>query len=100
MVRELIRAIAAYCVDNDVPQSVFLITPALARILARLNVQLTEVGPPCDYRGIRFPYVCDTQQVHDTLSDAIKLGKSESDAHPYKPFSQLEREGFHREARK
>jgi N-acyl amino acid synthase of PEP-CTERM/exosortase system len=59
LVLGLLRAAAAYSREHDIRYWYFLITPALARILTRLNIQLDKVGPLCRHRGERYPFLAD-----------------------------------------
>ncbi len=88
LLRDLIRAIAAYCMRNDIPSTAFFITPALARILGRMSIELTQIGPPTRHRGIRVPYLTDVEQVFDTLSRLIIAERGIAPV-PYRLFSHL-----------
>jgi hypothetical protein len=82
---------AAYCLDHDVPQWVFLVAPALGRILRRMGIELTEIGDPCEHRGLRFPYVTRVEQINDALSALNGVaGDSHDHRYPYRLFSELQ----------
>ena len=85
---KLIRAIAAYCVEHDIPGAVFFVTPALARILNRMKIQLTVIGEPCQHRGLRYPYASDGKQVFDAVSRIIERERPERESDPYRLFSE------------
>jgi N-acyl amino acid synthase of PEP-CTERM/exosortase system len=84
----LVRAIAGYCVENGIPRTVFFVTPALARILRRLKIDLTEIGDSIQHRGFRIPYVVDPLQVLKTLNKLF-----EKELHPSNPYELFSEQG-------
>lgn len=58
----LFRAGLAYSREKGLKQWYFLVTPALARMLARIGVCLKQLGPEIEHRGIRVPYVTDPER--------------------------------------
>jgi len=62
IMKGLLRAAATYSEDHDIPFWYFLTTPALARIINRLNVQLIKVGSAYEHRGIRYPFLANIRQ--------------------------------------
>lgn len=86
----LIRAMAAYGLERDIPGAAFFITRALARILTQMGIGLTAIGAPCRHRGIRFPYISRAEQVYSTLTSLVEHDGSESHlTHHYELFSEL-----------
>jgi N-acyl amino acid synthase of PEP-CTERM/exosortase system len=65
---ELLRAMSAYGLECGIPHAAFFITPALARILTRMKIDLTKIGSSVEHRGIRFPYLSEANQVYQALS--------------------------------
>lgn len=55
----LFRAISVWCDQRNIEQLLFLISPALARVLTFLNLTFEIIGPPCRHRGLRYP--CSAQ---------------------------------------
>lgn len=90
ILKDLISALAGYCVDHDIPYTAFFITPALARILRRLKISLLEFGSPCEHRGLRIPYIADMYEVYKTLCRPFGCdGIGYLPASPYGIFSEL-----------
>ncbi|HEB97048.1 MAG TPA: PEP-CTERM/exosortase system-associated acyltransferase [Sedimenticola thiotaurini] len=65
----LFRAGLQYSRANGLKQWYFLVTPALARVIGRIGVALTEIGSPVEHRGTRIPYVTDPFR---SCSDAMQ----------------------------
>lgn len=63
IMKGLLRAAAIYSQNHDIPFWYFLTTPALARVINRLNVQLIKVGSAYEHRGIRYPFLANLRQV-------------------------------------
>jgi len=63
IMKGLLRAAATYSQDHDIPFWYFLTTPALARVINRLNVQLIKVGSAYEHRGTRYPFLANIRQV-------------------------------------
>ena len=63
IMKGLLRAAATYSQDHDIPFWYFLTTPALARVISRLNVQLIKVGAAYEHRGTRYPFLANIRQV-------------------------------------
>lgn len=73
---------------------VILITPALARMLQRINTSIERIGPSCAHRGQRFPYVTQLAREERQISEidpevADMLGRGPA----YLRFSQAAAEG-------
>ena len=87
---ELIRSMAAYGLERNIPGAAFFITRALARILVQMGIGLRVIGNPCRHRGIRFPYISSAAEVYATLS---RLGGHDCNEpvqrQQYKLFSEL-----------
>ncbi len=90
ILRELIRGMAVCSLDRGITQWVFFVTPALARILRRMGIELDEVGAPCEYRGIRIPFVAKPDQIYRALTQQIEVNATASRRLPaYILFSDL-----------
>ena len=57
----LIRAARWYALEHEIRYFSFLVADSLARILKRVGIEFTAVGPISNYRGKRRPYVHDVQ---------------------------------------
>jgi len=57
----LIRAARAYLLEHNIRYCFFLIADSLARVLKRVGMEFTPVGPVSTYRGKRRPYIHDVQ---------------------------------------
>lgn len=90
VLRGLILAIAGYCVNHGISRTAFFITPALARILRRLDIDLIEIGTPIRHRGLRIPYIVDANKVYTALNgDSNRSGSERHPGTPYRLFSEL-----------
>ncbi|HEC15159.1 MAG TPA: PEP-CTERM/exosortase system-associated acyltransferase [Sedimenticola sp.] len=58
----LLRALYEWTKNNDVRYCYFLISPALARIVGRLNLKMIKAGGSCEHRGTRIPYFADVKE--------------------------------------
>ena len=65
IVMGLMRAAAAYCLDHKISYWYFLSTPAFARMMNILSFQLIELGPACNHRGKRKPYLINPMGAHE-----------------------------------
>ncbi len=90
ILRELLRAMAAYGVERDIPLAAFFITPALARILARMQIELTVMGSAVHHRGLRVPFLSSAKQVYGSLTRLANSGTG-TDARPYRSEAELQR---------
>jgi N-acyl amino acid synthase of PEP-CTERM/exosortase system len=57
IVMGLMRAAAIYCREHQIHNWYFLSTPAFARMMNRLGFQLIKLGPACEHRGKRLPFL-------------------------------------------
>jgi len=55
----LFRAAVQYSREHNIPYWYFLTTPALARILKRMHVNLIKAGGGCQHNGERHPFLVD-----------------------------------------
>lgn len=62
IMKGLLRAAVRYSEDHNIPFWYFLTTPALARVVNRLNVQLIKVGEAYEHRGTRYPFLANIRQ--------------------------------------
>ncbi len=87
ILRDLIRAMAAFGLDRGIPHAAFFITPALARILGRMQIDLTTIGDAVRHRGLRFPFISRATQVYDALTRVAERDGGVS-TYPYSMFSE------------
>ena len=57
----LIRAARSYALQHNIRYFAFFITDPLARLLRRVGIEFTPVGPVSNYRGERRPYLHDVK---------------------------------------
>lgn len=73
---------------------VMLITPALARMLQRINTSIERIGPSCAHRGQRFPYITqlarEERQIAQIDAEVAEMFRREP---AYLRFSQAVAEG-------
>jgi N-acyl amino acid synthase of PEP-CTERM/exosortase system len=91
IMKGLLRAAAAYSEDHDIPFWYFLTTPALARIINRLNVQLVKVGSAYEHRGTRYPFLANIRQAVEQAKKGCPdmAATLYSRAEAYTRFSEL-----------
>jgi N-acyl-L-homoserine lactone synthetase len=65
----LFRAARAYCRQQDIDQWVFLCRRSIYRILSNVGIQLEQIGPACQHRGLRLPYRMDLKTAFDGVAD-------------------------------
>jgi len=58
----LFRAATVYSHEHNISNWYFLTTPALARLLNHMNIQLVKIGSACLHRGKRFPFMTDLKE--------------------------------------
>ena len=58
----LLRAAVDYSYEHDITNWYFLTTPALARLINRMCIQLVKVGSPCNHRGVRYPFFANLRE--------------------------------------
>jgi len=58
----LLRAAVDYSYENGISNWFFLTTPALARLINRMCIQLVKVGTSCEHRGVRYPFIANLQE--------------------------------------
>src|ERR1043166_7505743 len=57
----LIRAARSYALEHGIRYFFFFISDSLARILKRVGIEFTPIGPVSEYRGKRRPYIHDVR---------------------------------------
>ena len=58
----MIRTLIIFALKRDIVNCVMLITDAFARLLRKLGVQLHQVGPVTEHRGLRTAYLVDMRE--------------------------------------
>lgn len=53
----LIRAANAYCKEAGIKNWLFLCRRAIRRIVSKVGIKIDIVGPPCEHRGTRYPFL-------------------------------------------
>ncbi len=69
----LIRAAREYNLTHNIQLSYFLITSQFARILGRVGIEISSVGPITLHRGPRRPYVHDWKNGYKAMRDKAPL---------------------------
>jgi N-acyl amino acid synthase of PEP-CTERM/exosortase system len=59
----LIKAAANYSYENNIENWYFVIAPSLALFLTKGGLKLSQIGEPCDHRGLRIPYSLTVENV-------------------------------------
>jgi N-acyl amino acid synthase of PEP-CTERM/exosortase system len=90
IVMGLMRAAAAYCREHNITYWYFLSTPAFARMMNIMNFQLIELGPACEYRGKRKPYLINPQSAHENaLRGCSAIARLLAKSVTYRHYSDL-----------
>ena len=63
----LLRAASVYSRKNNISNWYFLTTPALARLMNQMNIQLIKIGSACMHRGKRYPFMADLKDSEGRL---------------------------------
>jgi N-acyl amino acid synthase of PEP-CTERM/exosortase system len=79
------RAVMGYCGEIGVKSVLFLCRRSIWRVLGRLGVEMQQIGPPCQHRGVRFPYLINLE----TMFSQIIAYSSETHRFFNKPSSYL-----------
>jgi N-acyl amino acid synthase of PEP-CTERM/exosortase system len=79
----LIRAAAVYSYETNIDNWYFVVAPALAHFLNKGGLELTQIGEPCDHRGLRTPYRLTVENV---LANPLWLSDYKNN---YRLFSDL-----------
>ncbi len=58
----MIRTLVIFVLKRNLKYCVFLVTDAFARLLTKLGLNLKQVGPPTQHRGMRTAYVIDMRE--------------------------------------
>ncbi len=88
----LLRAAFFYCCDREIEHLIFLIRPAMARLVGRLSIPLNRVGQACDHRGTRYPYAADLRAVFATIAqEAPAIAAQTRPALAYRRHSEMRR---------
>lgn len=87
----LLRAAVDYSYENGISNWFFLTTPALARLINRMCIQLVRVGASCEHRGVRYPFIANLQEAERQATkgcSAIAEWRKQG-AKSYHRFSEL-----------
>lgn len=88
----MLRAAIEYTRDQNVRHLFFLINPALARMVKRMQFDITRAGPACDHRGIRHPYIANLDAaVFRAVTRSEEMARLFLDGdEPYRLYSEIE----------
>jgi N-acyl amino acid synthase of PEP-CTERM/exosortase system len=56
MIWGLFKAAVDYSAENNLDYWYFIVAPALAYFIRREGFELSQIGEPCDHKGVRTPY--------------------------------------------
>lgn len=68
LLKSAIAGVTEYSLDHDIDHLLFLVTPALRRVLRALDIPMTGCGPTIEHRGRRRAYLVDLQEAVDCAS--------------------------------
>lgn len=88
----LFRAATVYSHKHDISNWYFLTTPALARLLNHMNIQLIKIGSACLHRGKRFPFMTDLKESEKYLRRGCPVVEKMFGRYDlaYRAFSELQ----------
>ena len=88
----LLRAASVFSQNNNIHNWCFLTTPALARLISQMNIQLIRVGPACLHRGKRFPFLANLKEAERRIRNGCTVVENMFKRHnlAYRRFSELE----------
>mgnify|MGYP006302917315 CR=1 FL=1 len=69
----MIRTLVIFILKRNLKYCVFLVTDAFARLLTKLGLNLKQVGPPTQHRGMRTAYVIDMRETALLMSKRSSL---------------------------
>lgn len=88
----LMRAAFFYCLERDIEHLLFLIRPAMARLVGRMSIPLRSAGQGCDHRGTRYPYAADLRAAFATVAqDAPDVAAQLRPVLAYRRHSEITR---------
>lgn len=92
----LLRAAVDYSYEHDISNWYFLTTPALARIINRMCIQLVKVGSPCNHRGVRYPFFANLKEAEKQATQGCSMIAEwrKLAVKSYFRFSELDRSVF------
>ncbi len=88
----LFRAASVYSREHNIRNWLFLTTPALARLINQMNIQLIKIGSACLHRGKRFPFMADLKESENRIRRGCSVVEemfSRSEL-AYRAFSELQ----------
>ena len=88
----LLRAASVYSREHNISNWFFLTTPALARLINQMNVQLIKIGSVCLHRGKRVPFMADLRESEKRLSRGCSVVEKMLNRNhlAYRAFSELQ----------
>lgn len=90
IVMGLMRAAAVYSREHQIPNWYFLSTPAFARMMNWLNFQLVKLGPACEHRGKRLPFLISPLTAYEKAKrDCSAMAALLRRTTAYRRFSEL-----------
>ncbi len=64
----LFRAVRSYCSEVGIRSVLFLCRRSIWRVLGRLGVEMHQIGPGCEHRGMRFPYLIGVESFYNQIT--------------------------------
>jgi N-acyl amino acid synthase of PEP-CTERM/exosortase system len=87
----LLRAAVDYSYEHKISNWFFLTTPALARLINRLCIQLIKVGSPVHHRGERYPFFANLREAEQQAIQGSSMIAEWRNHHlrSYRRFSEI-----------
>lgn len=81
----MIRTLVIFILKRGLQYCVFLVTDAFARLLRKLGLRLTQVGPAMNHRGMRTAYMIDMRETAMLMSkkSSVVRGMYKRSRHAY-----------------
>jgi N-acyl amino acid synthase of PEP-CTERM/exosortase system len=61
---KLLQAARDYCLANDIGFIISLCKRSMARVISKFGLQAQPLGPAIDYKGMRFPFAINLDEIH------------------------------------
>jgi N-acyl amino acid synthase of PEP-CTERM/exosortase system len=87
----MIRTLVIFILKRDLTYCVLLVTDAFARLLRKLGLKLTQVGPAVEHRGMRTAYMIDMRETAMRMSKRSSMvrGMFRRSRHAYVRISSV-----------
>lgn len=86
----IIRAAKTYCRETGIKNCLFLCRRSIRRILGKVGINMDLVGPPCEHKGMRYPYLTKFDDFKRIPEVSAKIARMFSQQTAYVRYSELD----------